>query len=286
MKKKIIRIRIHNFCNLDCSHCYVKTNDPVYDIKHFHAAINELENIILNKNYNTAAISGGEPLVTERYLFKLVEFLHSHNIHNIILATNGTLVNNKLLNKIKNRNVKLAFSIHNITLKMINKCINNNIKHSVNFVFSKSNKEQTLSYLEKVPFETGIVLYHMTPIENTISDELGIDEWHDLIKFVWKKYYGKFRRISAQPLSIPNNWNNSSNFNCSKQTYEYLTFDMARKETSPCGLLIGLEKDNLEPYVCCYYTKLGFKYPRSKKHNMISICPLTTFKIEELMQWM
>lgn len=91
-------LHITNSCNLKCKHCYASagkklenelTYDEIIDI------VNQLEK--MNINYIT--ISGGEPFARED-VFDIIKYIRDKKI-NVMITTNGTLLNENTVRRIK-----------------------------------------------------------------------------------------------------------------------------------------------------------------------------------------
>jgi radical SAM protein with 4Fe4S-binding SPASM domain len=94
---------ITNECNLRCKHCYhdsyIKEN---INISNLILIADQLCNA-LNKwrKKGSFSITGGEPLMNSEILFKLLDHLETRNINSIDLLTNGTLLNDNIIHKLK-----------------------------------------------------------------------------------------------------------------------------------------------------------------------------------------
>ena len=92
-------------CNLRCIHCYQN------DYNHKSLDLNILKDIFLKLDEAMAkwkmkcfvSLTGGEPFLKPEGLFYLMDMIESSdNFKNIAILTNGTLIDNTLIKKIKN----------------------------------------------------------------------------------------------------------------------------------------------------------------------------------------
>jgi radical SAM protein with 4Fe4S-binding SPASM domain len=94
---------ITNECNLRCKHCYHEsyTKDNVSITK-----LTEIANQLcfaLDKwgKKGSFSITGGEPLMNPELLFQLLDYLETKNVNRIDLLTNGTLLTDDIIDKLK-----------------------------------------------------------------------------------------------------------------------------------------------------------------------------------------
>ncbi|MGA2408526.1 MAG: radical SAM protein [Bacteroidales bacterium] len=94
---------ITNECNLRCRHCYhesyIKEN---IDITRLTEIADQLCNALDKwKKKGSFSITGGEPLMNSEILFQLLDHLETRNIDRIDLLTNGTLLTDNIIDKLK-----------------------------------------------------------------------------------------------------------------------------------------------------------------------------------------
>ncbi len=114
---EVIHIDITDQCNLKCRHCRGNLY-PTREGYTFDTLKKRLSEIISDyHSIKWVKISGGEPLLYDR-LFDLIAFLHRAGIKTI-LQTNGTLLSEACLNKLKNSGLtKIQLSIEGATQKI------------------------------------------------------------------------------------------------------------------------------------------------------------------------
>lgn len=110
--KKNIQINLTSECNLKCKHCYISTagNDNSLDHIKIKEVIVELTKII---GTTDIVFSGGEPLMHPEieYLLNFSKVLG----HNVILFTNGTIINNKNINFISKNVNEIQLSMEGVS---------------------------------------------------------------------------------------------------------------------------------------------------------------------------
>lgn len=93
-------LHITNRCNLNCVGCYSindKRNvEKDIDIEYIKKTIDYLS----EENVDTVIISGGETLIRTD-IGEICRYLKKKKINNVVIITNGTIVNNNILNDIK-----------------------------------------------------------------------------------------------------------------------------------------------------------------------------------------
>lgn len=103
-------IEITQNCNLTCRHCYENSSSchivPEMDMNDFYKAVTFLQNM----NVNRIQLVGGEPLVHSKFI-EMLEYV-SDKFESIEIYTNGTLLDDDLLDKVSKNNATLAFSLY------------------------------------------------------------------------------------------------------------------------------------------------------------------------------
>jgi len=94
---------ITNECNLRCKHCYHSSyNDNKIKIEDLLKVGNDLCNAMEKwGKKGSFSITGGEPLVHPEIFFRLLDYLETKNIDRIDLLTNGTLLTDKIIDRLK-----------------------------------------------------------------------------------------------------------------------------------------------------------------------------------------
>ena len=90
-------------CNWNCRRCSVKETPALKDAMPMRISINQITDILLNFGGDTASttlvISGGEPLLQEEEVLKLIESLKTNTNYTIMICTNGSLIEEDFINR-------------------------------------------------------------------------------------------------------------------------------------------------------------------------------------------
>ena len=89
-------------CNLKCKHCYATAGKPLHDELTTEEALDAIDKFD-RLGVTVIAFSGGEPLV-RKDIFKLASYAASKGIY-VAMATNGTLITEKIAKKMKENGV-------------------------------------------------------------------------------------------------------------------------------------------------------------------------------------
>lgn len=92
-----------NACNLRCQHCYQSASKPLPDELNLDEKLNVIDQLAEN-DVVALAISGGEPIMGADF-FEVASYASSKNMF-ISIATNGTLLTEKIVNKLVECGVK------------------------------------------------------------------------------------------------------------------------------------------------------------------------------------
>ena len=119
---KYLILKITNKCNLNCIYCYNADKNEIKDMD-FKTAKNSID-YILSDDADKLKIqfTGGEPLLNFDLIEKVIKYCNkNYNDKNISYAvqTNGTLLNNELIEKIKDLHLKIGISIDGIEVNDI-----------------------------------------------------------------------------------------------------------------------------------------------------------------------
>jgi len=100
--RRSVEWAITSKCNLRCKHCYMGSEAHVVEKELDYKDIKKTANKVL-KHAKIVVISGGEPLVYKK-LFDIIKILDQKV--DVVLATNGTVYNQKTILQIKESNIK------------------------------------------------------------------------------------------------------------------------------------------------------------------------------------
>ncbi len=218
-------------CNLRCKHCYqddyVHGELPFEKLKEIADKITEA--LTRWNMYGRISLTGGEPLLSKS-LFPLIAYLNANNrILSINILTNGTLINEEIVEKIKkfNKIKQIQISLDggnaeehdrvrgkgafNKTIKGIRLLKSANIEVALMYTLMRINKESYMDFIHLAEEENvdAITLERVTPCGNSsISDVLSAEEVHEIYSNISRysnhvKNGVKIRR--ARPLWVNTN---------------------------------------------------------------------------------
>ncbi|MDI6786552.1 MAG: radical SAM protein [bacterium] len=174
----IIVWNVTNKCNLNCIHCYIKAENKEYQDELTTQEAKNLINNLAEINTPVLLFSGGEPLLRED-IFELGLYAKNKGIR-IVISSNGTLINNKMTEKIKDIGFQyVGVSIDGVkdthnkfrglndgfqrAIKGIRSLKNANIKTGIRFTVNKNNYKELPEVID-IALKEGIdrfCMYHL-----------------------------------------------------------------------------------------------------------------------------
>ncbi|WP_337228388.1 radical SAM/SPASM domain-containing protein [Proteus faecis] len=154
--KKNIQINITSDCNLHCKHCYLsagKKNRQYLDFIKIKKFISKIDR---DKVSDEIVISGGEPLLYKE-IFPILKFLRKKNF-NIILFTNGTLINESNIKDIAKYVDSIQVSMEGIT------------KEYFEIIRGKNSYSKVMHAIELIKKENIKLVIALTILDSTIDD--------------------------------------------------------------------------------------------------------------------
>ena len=110
----IVQLSISSICNLNCKYCYATDREelsfPPMTLSDYHRVIDEICTINPNVSFT---ITGGEPLLNSD-CFDIARYINKKGCR-VDILTNGTLINEKNINKIKEYFWKVTISMDGST---------------------------------------------------------------------------------------------------------------------------------------------------------------------------
>ncbi len=152
---KYLILKITNRCNLNCIYCYnhnTYKSDELEKDMDFETAKNSIDYILSDDAFNSnndklkIQFTGGEPLLNFDLIEKVIKYCNkNYNDKNISYAvqTNGTLLNNESIEKIKKLDLKIGVSIDGLEINDILRPYKNKNKNK-----SKNKKNKSSSTLD------------------------------------------------------------------------------------------------------------------------------------------
>lgn len=95
-------LHITNSCNLKCKHCYASSGTRFENEMSFEE-IKNLVDQLEEMNVTYVTVTGGEPLMRPD-VFEIIKYIRNKNM-NVMLTTNGTLMTQEIIDKLKNLGV-------------------------------------------------------------------------------------------------------------------------------------------------------------------------------------
>jgi radical SAM protein with 4Fe4S-binding SPASM domain len=155
-------------CNLRCIHCYAEAGKPLENelkLEEWKQVVDEL----FETGYLHFTIGGGEPFFWKDIL-NLLEYILKKNPASICVLTNGTLLDDEILDFLSNYKIDLNITFFSYlrehhdkisgvkgswerTLKGISNVIKRNIPHSINIplgAYNQNDLDKTLDYLASI----------------------------------------------------------------------------------------------------------------------------------------
>lgn len=222
---KLISWNTTKKCNLYCKHCYRNSDIRVDTSNELNT--DEAKTLITDvkkAGFNMMILSGGEPLLRDD-IFELIEYGTRLGLM-MCLGSNGTLINESNIKKIKDSGIKsIAMSIDSTdpkihdefrglkgafkkTVEAIKLCIKNDIRVQVNTTISKLNNKEIhklLSFFEDLGAKNVHVLFLVeTGRGKNISDySLNKDEYEKALRDVLSFESDMFVKPTCAPQSLP-----------------------------------------------------------------------------------
>lgn len=104
-----LHIELTRKCNLRCYYCYNESSLAVSEDKIQTAVLFQIISELAEKGLSVVEITGGEPLLHPDF-FRIVDFCYNH-LQLFSILTNGTLVDERFIDKILPYRKKIVFSI-------------------------------------------------------------------------------------------------------------------------------------------------------------------------------
>ena len=165
-------LKINYICNQDCIFCHEDLINKIKINKHLN--FKKLNFLLSLKKINTIMISGGEPLLYAK-LFSLIKYFKRYK-YNIIILTNGVVLDKNTVIKIRNYVDLVYFSLHSM----------NSRKDSL--LTGKSYLESKLSNLDFLLDNNVPVIMRRLLLKNNV------EEISKEIDFIFERY-GKYKNF-------------------------------------------------------------------------------------------
>jgi radical SAM protein with 4Fe4S-binding SPASM domain len=182
--RKEVWLEVTNGCNLRCVHCYAESEKPEpggLTLQEWERVIDEL----IENGYFDFIITGGEPFFWPDVLQLLRYILKRKSASIWMIFTNGTLLNDKILDFLANYKIELNITFHSYlkehheriscvkgswekTIKGIENVIKRNIPYNINIpigAYNQNDLNKTIDFLKSIGVENdlagGNIVYPM-----------------------------------------------------------------------------------------------------------------------------
>ncbi|MFA6368226.1 MAG: radical SAM protein [Bacteroidales bacterium] len=174
-------VMVNNSCNLNCSYCFEhEKNNSYFNENKINLFIDEIKKLIKRFNYNYLNITytGGEPLMYFNAIIQLTDKLKTICDNNIkidfFIITNGTLINNLMLEFIEKNNISLQITLDG------NRDIHDSFRYYKNH---KGTFDDIVAKLEVI--KAG----HNIPVNIRINiSQESFSIYEDLLSFLYNKF--------------------------------------------------------------------------------------------------
>jgi len=172
-----------NYCNLNCVHC-LSASSSLKSVYLSYKDVTKILDECIEYGIFKIKLGGGEPLLYP-YFWEIIEYIFNRNSNiRISFSTNGTLINQDIINKIIKYNCKISISldgtehIHNairkqdifgIVYKNIKKLINNGIYPIIRLTLMDENirfVNEIYEICEKMQLTLKVRRYKQTSLNN------------------------------------------------------------------------------------------------------------------------
>lgn len=215
-------IHVTKICNMKCSYCYETDKSSTYTWDEIKKLIDDI--CIYNDEFSVEFL-GGEPMLAWDLIKKSIEYLESKNhikVSEYIITTNGTIVNDELIEMMKIYNITYAVSLDGGYFANQLRLTKDN-KNSYDIAMSNISKLQDAGLIEKInihmvahPYNVGLIaksidLFYYNGIHSIgigiIESTVGFgkefhDEWIDQLKFISDKIHeGEYKGLYIDELN-------------------------------------------------------------------------------------
>jgi len=221
----LVSFGITNMCVLKCPHCYRDASKRLPNELSEDECMNIIDQLH-NIGTRILVFSGGEPL-TRSDIFNLIRYADSKKI-NTALATSGLLLNEYIIKKLADSNLKfIAISLDSTKPEihdrfrgiqgLWNHVVNSlkilkdyGIKIQINFTLCKYNVDDVINMVEfciKNDIDN-LHIFHVVPVGRAFKyyEDIKLDIREVLNVCLKAVEYGFYNRINVKPTCIPQFW--------------------------------------------------------------------------------
>lgn len=207
-KPNIINLHFIDFCNYNCSYCFVKKENKILSLENIKTVIENISSYFIKNNLvGRINLVGGEIFLCS-YLQEIIDYICKLNIE-VSIVTNGSLIDEKfIINNVgkiytiglsidslnENTNIKIGRCCKGKSItqdQLINICKNikkNGIKLKINHCISKFNYNENIASFIEVVEPDRFKVFQMTVVEgiNDLSKQNQISK--EEFDFCCEKY--------------------------------------------------------------------------------------------------
>ena len=254
---KHLTIHLTKACNLNCENCHVAATAGLIDDNGIDKNI--IENLFV-PSLKSVSIAGGEPFYVKEKLYEFLKFVPK-DIESVAITTNGLLINNEDFSIIKNKKIRLQFSVdgnandhennrgkgtYKKIIDNIKKAVDNGIRVDILTTVSNKNINDIYKFIREIDVlgVENISLLHFTPKGRGVyrsENEVSKADWIRFCYDLKKMTCNVSTRIWVQPRFITieqlNNMEENRKINmCNCHRFEYAYVDIDDGVVYPCGL--------------------------------------------------
>lgn len=200
--KKSVHFSITGNCNYKCRHCFMSSPHAKYRQLKLEEIIHVLDELV-RCGIKKVEITGGEPLVHKDFK-KVVEEISKRNLKLTVLYTNGMLLNEDIINILKDNNQRPTIQIsfdgigyhdwmrgiegaEKAAIKAIKLCRNNNLVVHISMMAFKDNLDSILDTIEYL-CELGVSQVKVNRVDD-LGEWLAYSNEHGITrKQAWDSY--------------------------------------------------------------------------------------------------
>lgn len=207
-KINTVYLMVTRQCNLNCDFCAIDANAHAISDKEFSMDDVQMKigPFFQKCRPHKLIITGGEPLIKNR-IIDIIEILYKGTQCPIILQSNGLLIDQECVNRLKGKIVEIDFSTSHMfkneaeeELKShIEMCQSAGINVVLSFMYEKMNKKDLYKVVDiAAKYDTGLLINFVDPVGRAknssmiLTDLDRMEIYLDIAKYIYnQKYNGK-----------------------------------------------------------------------------------------------
>lgn len=208
-------------CNLNCDFCAIDARR--YDVPDKEFTVDDVQKKIVpffqKCRPHKLIVTGGEPLIKKR-IVEIIEILHQGVQSPIILQSNGLIVDQNIVDRLKGKVAEIDFSTGHMfknefmeseLKKHIKMCQGVSINVVLSFIYEKTNKTDLYKVIDiAAKYDTSLLINFVSPVGRAKNNSFLLTEldrmeiYLDIAKYIYNKgYKGKLlSNIAGQKIQI------------------------------------------------------------------------------------